>query len=109
MHSFDVERDVEIPAGREVFDHVTSRKSCSPSMVFILEIRCRGGKFVPVNRAIRPYDGRPRVRVGGGLASEVSAIELRDGGIEVVDVEHDNRRNPLVGVDLDDDEKLGKK
>ena len=44
--------------------------------------------------------------VGCRLAGDVSGVELRDGGVEVVDVEHDNRRHPLVGIDLDDCEHL---
>ena len=44
---------------------------------------------------------------GCGFAREVSRIELSDGSVEVVEVEHDDRRDPLVGVDLDDVERLG--
>ena len=47
--------------------------------------------------------------MGGGFAGEVAGVEFFEGGVDVVDVEHDNRRNPLVGVDLHDGEKLGKK
>src|ERR1700735_19406 len=108
MHSFDVERDVlvEIPPGTEIFDHVTSRESCSPPMVFILEIRCRGWKFAPVNRAIRPYDDGPCVRVGGRLAGELAGIELSDGGVDVFEVERNGRYDPLLYVDLDDVEGI---
>ena len=35
------------------------------------------------------------------FAGEVAGVELGDGGLEVVEVEDDNRPDPLVGVDLD--------
>ena len=41
---------------------------------------------------------------GCRFAGEVARVELREGGIEVVGVERDDRRDPLVGVDLDDAE-----
>ena len=47
------------------------------------------------------------MRVGGRFAGEVAGVELREGGVDVVEVEHDERRDPLVGVDLDDAEHLG--
>ena len=47
------------------------------------------------------------MRVGGRLAGEVAGVELREGSVDVVEVEHDDRRDPLVGVDLDDVEHLG--
>ena len=57
-------------------------------------------------RGVGTRDDRPRVRVGGRFAGEVSRVEFRDGGVEVVGVEHDERRDPLVGVDLDDAEHI---
>ncbi len=65
------------------------------------------GEFVPVERGVDPCDDRPRVRVGGRFAGEVSGVELLEGGVDVVEVEHDARDDPLVGVDLDDAEHLG--
>ncbi len=44
---------------------------------------------------------------GGRFAGEVAGIEFREGGVDVVEVEHDDRRDPVVGVDLDDVERLG--
>ena len=46
-------------------------------------------------------------RVGGRFAGEVSGVEFREGGVDVVEVEHDERRDPLVGVDLDYLRNLG--
>ena len=65
-------------------------------------IRRRRGRFAPVEPGVDPCNHRPRVRVGGRFAREVSGIELREGGVDVVEVEHDDRCDPLVGVDLDD-------
>ena len=42
------------------------------------------GQLVPVERGVGSRDDRPRVRVGGRFAGEVSGIELGDGGVEVV-------------------------
>ena len=47
---------------------------------------------------------RPCVRVGGRFAGEVASIEFFDGGVDVVEVEHDARHDPLFGVDLSDAE-----
>ena len=47
------------------------------------------------------------MRVGGRFAGEVPGVEFLEGGVDVVGVEHDARRDPVVGVDLDDAEHLG--
>ena len=60
------------------------------------------GSSCRLNRGVGPRDDRPRVRVGGRFAGEVPGIEFREGGVDVVGVEHDVRRDPVVGVDLDD-------
>ncbi len=44
---------------------------------------------------------------GGRFAGEVPGIEFLEGSVDVVEVEHDTRRDPVVGVDLDDAEHLG--
>ena len=61
-----------------------------------------GRQLVPVESRRSRCDNRPRVRVGGRFAGEVARVELREGGVEVVGVERDLCRDPLVGVDLDD-------
>ena len=76
-------------------------------MVDVDPVRCRRGEFVPVERGVGPRDDRPRVRVGGGFAGEVPGVEFLEGGVDVVGVEHDARRDPVVGVDLDDAEHFG--
>ena len=40
--------------------------------------------------------------VGGGFACEVAGVELFEGSVEVVEVERDERCDPIVGVDLDE-------
>ena len=67
----------------------------------------RAREFVPVERGVCPCDNRPCVRVGGRFAGEVPGIEFCEGGVDVVGVERDDRRDPLVGVGLDDGEHLG--
>ena len=47
------------------------------------------------------------MRVVGRFAGEVPGVKFLEGGVDVVEVEHDARRDPLVGVDLDDAEHLG--
>src|SRR5271168_2980360 len=44
--------------------------------------------------------------MGRGLAAEVSGIELLDGGVEVVELEQDDRRMLIVRVDFDDAQHL---
>ncbi len=61
---------------------------------------------MPIERGVGLRDDRPRVRMGGRFAGEVPGVEFLEGGVDVVGVEHDVRRDPLVGVDLDDVEDL---
>ena len=46
--------------------------------------------------------------MGGRFTGDVPGVELRDGCIDVVEIEQDDRRNQLVCVDFDDDQHLGK-
>ena len=62
---------------------------------------------MPVDCGEGPRDDRPCVRVGGRFAGEVPGVEFLEGGVDVVGVEHDDRRDPVVGVDLDEGEHLG--
>ena len=45
--------------------------------------------------------------MGVCFAGEVLGVEFLKGCLDVFDIEHDNCRNPLVGVDLDDVNSLG--
>ena len=42
----------------------------------------------------------------GGFACSVTGIELREGGFEIVTVEHEPRRDSFFGVGFDDDEQF---
>ena len=44
--------------------------------------------------------------MGGRFAGEVAGIELLEGGVDVVEIEHNARRDPIIGVDLDNAEQL---
>ena len=87
----------------------TGRHREPAPVVDVHPVRCRRGEFAPVERGEGPRDERPRVRVGGRFAGEVTGIELCEGGVDVVEVEHDDRRDPLGGVDLVEEERLGVK
>ena len=43
----------------------------------------------------------------GRFAGEVSGVEFLDGGVDVVDVEPDACRDPVVGIDLNNVEHFG--
>ena len=109
MHSLDVDVDVrrDVPRGTDVCGHVTGRESRPAPVVDVYPVRCRRGEFVSVECGVVLRDDRPRVRVAGRFAGEVSGIEFRERGVDVVEVEGDVRRDPVVGVDLDDVEHIG--
>ena len=48
---------------------------------------------MPVERGVAAVMSRPRVRVGGRLAGEVAGVEFLEGGVDVVEVERDGRRD----------------
>ena len=109
MHGLDVDADVRpwSQRGTEVCGQVTGREAVAAPMVDVHPVRCRRGNLVPVERGVGPRDDRPCVRVGGRFAGEVSGVEFLEGGVDVVEVERDACRDPIVGVDLDDGEHLG--
>ena len=66
-----------------------------------------GGNFVPIERSVDPHDDRPRVRVGGRFAGEVPRVEFGDGGVEVVELEHDECHDLIrAAVDFDDAQRI---
>src|SRR5271156_2259467 len=93
MHRADVDL---VGVRRVVPCRLDVRETCSATVVNVHPLWRRRGELTPVERGIRTCDGRPRLRVGGGFAGEVSGIELRDGGVDVVEVERDPGREPLV-------------
>ena len=64
------------------------------------------GMLVSVDRRVAARDHRPCARVSGRFAGEVSGVELRDGGVEVVEVEYDDRRDLIVRVDFEDAQRI---
>ncbi len=65
-----------------------------------------GGKFLPAKRGKGFRDYRPGARMGGGFASGITRVEFGDGGVEVVDVEHEATCIPVFFVDFDNAEEL---
>ncbi len=98
----DVEALVELPSGTDVFETFTGRKPCHPAVVDTHHIRCRRCDFTPIVRNENTRNYRPCARVGCCFAGEISGVEFRDGGVEVLEVENDNTRDSLLGVDLHD-------
>ena len=98
MHSLDVDPDVwprSHPARMYAIispgaNAVTRRWSIVTQSGVVAGSSCRS------ERGVASRDHRPRVRVGGRFAGEVPRVELGDGGVEVVEVEHDDRRDLIV-------------
>ena len=63
-------------------------------------------RLVTIELPHRVHYGLQDVCVGGRFAGEVSGVELGDGGVEVVELEQDDRRDLIVGVDFDDAQHL---
>src|SRR5689334_19664494 len=105
MRRQDVMADIRgvVKCGADERDDVAWGESDPAPMVDIDETSCRRGYLVAAEPSVGVRDERPRVRVGRGFAGEVSGVELREGGVDVVHVELDVRRDPAVGVDLNDD------
>ena len=82
--------------GTDVCGHLAGRERSHPAMVDSHAVGRQRGQLVPADRGVGARDHRPRVRVGGRFAGEVSGIELGDGGVEVVQLEYDNRRDLVV-------------
>ena len=109
MHSLDVDAEVrrEVPRARMYAVRSPGANRCRAPVVDVHTVRRRRGQFAPVECGVGLRDDRPRVRVGGRFAGEVAGVEFGEGGVDVVEVERDARRDPVVGVDLDDAEHLG--
>src|ERR1700732_4015224 len=106
MHDLDVAFDVgrDVKGGTEVLVHVARRKSYRAPVVDVRPIRRRRGYLVPVERSVATSDGRPGARGDGRFPGEVARIEFLESSLDVVDVEHDVRRDSVVAVGLDDGE-----
>ncbi|MGZ7036322.1 MAG: hypothetical protein ACXVIQ_14005, partial [Ilumatobacteraceae bacterium] len=71
-------------------------------MIDVDRICCGPWQLVPIESGEAVHDHRPRMRVGGGLSGEVSSVEFREGGVDVVDIEHSAAYDSITGIDLDD-------
>ena len=98
---------VEVPSGTDVRGQFAGRERWAATVVDVDAVRRGRRQLVPVDARECLRDDRPRVRVRRRFAGEVSGIELRERGVDVVGVERDVRHDPLVGVDLGDAEDLG--
>src|SRR5947209_7841947 len=64
-------------------------------MVDVYQIWCGSGHLTAIERDVYLRNRRPSARVGRRFSRDVSSVELRDGGLEIVDVEHHTRHSPL--------------
>jgi hypothetical protein len=104
MYSLDANRDVRslLKHRTDICGEINRLDPLARSMIDVHRIRRARGDFVWIEPGDTPCDDRPRVRVGGSFAGDVSSIELGDGGVEVVGVKCNNRCDPLVSIDLVD-------
>src|SRR5580693_1824527 len=98
MYGLDVRAGVlpEVPSGADVFDPLTGRIRRYPAVVDTHRIRCRRCEFAPIvcNEGTRDY--RPSACMAGRFAGEVSGVELGEGCVEVVALEHHECHEPFV-------------
>src|SRR6202012_4369917 len=94
-HSLDVNAArAAVERRADVCGRVTGCDPWSPPGVDIHPIRRRRGRFWRVDGGGAPRDDRPRGRVGGCFAGEVPSIEFFEGGVDVVEIEHDGPCDP---------------
>src|ERR1700739_4946224 len=102
----EVEGLVAIPPGTDVFGTFTGRKRYPPAVGDTHRIRCRRCDFTPIVRNVNTGDYRPCARIRCRFAGEVAGVEFGDGGVEVVEVEHDDRHDLTVDVDFGDAQRI---
>ena len=109
MHSLDVDPAVRrvVPYGMGVRGHFTGRERCRASVVDVHPVRRCWKHFTAVEGGGCIRNQRPRLRVVSRFAGEVARFEFLEGGVDVVELEDDGRRDSLVGVGLDDAERFG--
>ena len=106
MHGFDVDAGIrsDVPDGTNRCGQISIIDRHERSMVDVNRFRSRRGKFATIESGGDPRNDRPCVCVGSSFTGEVSRVEFFEGGVDVVWVNHDVRRDPIVGVDLRDEE-----
>ncbi len=77
-----------------------------PPVVDVDPIRRRRNPFAPVEGTVALRDGRPCVCVRCCLVGKIASVEFAYGTVEVVQVVDDDQRESLVGVDLDDIDRI---
>src|SRR5689334_18937999 len=92
----------EFPHGPKRCTQLTRPDRYDWSMVDVDPVPRRRREFVPVECGIACRGERPRLGIGRRFARKVASVELGDGGIEVSWIEHDDRRDLIDDVDLDD-------
>src|SRR6516162_3140533 len=103
MHGFDVYRHIllVVPKRTYVGRHIAWCETNPTSMIEIHPVWRRWRELAPMKeRGLSPCDDRPGVRVGCRLACGVTGFELGEGCVDVVEIETDTRRSPVVGADL---------
>ena len=92
MHGLDVDRSCRArcptrngctPVGHRV------RMTAPRRWSIVTQSGAAEGSSRRLNAALAPRDNRPRVRVGGSFAGEIPGVEFLEGGVDVVEVEHD--------------------
>ena len=107
MHGFDADLKLrrQIEEGMKGWGQVAGAEWCAPAMVDESPVHC--GKFMPVERGVDARDYRPRMRMSGRFAGEVSGFELLEGCDEVVLILYCCPGDQVVAVDLDDMQHFG--
>src|SRR5690349_20693444 len=75
-------------------------------MIDVREPSNNRSRFVSVEFVKRLHSDMPDGLVRSCFAREVAGFEFCERGVDVIDVELNGRRNPLVGVNLGDVENL---
>ena len=111
MHRRDVDRGVRcvFPCGLDKPDHVAGRESCCATVVYVHPVGCRRGDLASVEAGVGAHDCCPGLRIRGGLTCEVAGVEFGEGGIEVIEIEHDLFGHHPLAVDFGDLQRFNAK
>ena len=99
VHSLDVGSDglCEFPPGTDVCGQLTGRERCHPAMVDLTQSGVVAGSSRRLSEAKAPVITDQCARTLP-LRRRGIALELCESGLEVVEVEHDDRRDPLSAL-----------
>src|SRR6185437_4744534 len=82
--------------GLEVCHQVTGPDRCECTMVDVYQVWSGRGHLAAIERGVYVCNRRPSLCMGGRFSRGVPGVELRDRRVEVVQIEHDNTRDPLL-------------